>query len=49
MVGRRLGSGFSTMWDGIPRCVTNVGEADDGGKVTKVCRLRDLMFSRRRF
>ena len=49
VVGRRFGSGFSTMWDGIPPCVTNVGETDDGGKGTKVCRLRDLMFSRRRF
>ena len=35
MVGRRFGSGFSTMWDGIPPCVTNVGEADAGGKGTK--------------
>ena len=49
MVGRRFGSGFSTMWDGIPPCVTNVGDADDGGKGTKVCKLRDRMFSRRRF
>ena len=35
MVGRRFDSGFSTMWDGIPPCVTNVGEADAGGKGTK--------------
>ena len=48
MVGRRFGSGFSTMWDGIPPCVTNVGGADDGSKGTKVCKLRDLMLSRRR-
>ena len=34
------------MWDGIPPCVTNVGDADDGGKGTKVRRLRDLMLSR---
>ena len=35
-MGRRFGSGFSTMWDGIPPCVTNVGGADDGGKGTNV-------------
>ena len=46
MVGRRFGSGFSTMWDGIPPCVTNVGGADVGGKGTNVCKLRDLMFSK---
>ena len=40
---------FSTMWDGIPPCVTIVGGADDGGKGTNVCKLRDLMLSRRRF
>ena len=49
VVGRRFGSGFSTMWDGIPPCVTIVGGADDGGKGTNVCKLRDLMLSRRRF
>ena len=36
VVGRRLGSGFSTMCDGMPPCVTIVGDTDDGGKGTKV-------------
>ena len=36
-MGRRFGSGFPTMWDGIPPCVTNVGGADDGGRGTNVC------------
>ena len=48
-MGRRFGSGFSTMWDGIPPCVTIVGGVDDGGKGTNVCKLRDLMLSRRSF
>ena len=47
--GTKVWLGFSTMWDGIPPCVTIVGDTDDGGKGTKVCRLRDLMLSRRRF
>ena len=48
-VGRKLGSGFSTMCDGMPPCVTNVGDADDGGNRTKVWRLLDVVRSRRKF
>ena len=49
VVGRRLGSGFSTMCDGMPPCVTIVGDTDDGGKGTKVWRLLDVVRSRRKF
>ena len=49
VVGRRLGSGFSTMCDGMPPCVTIVGDTDDGGKGTKVRRLLDVVRSRRKF
>ena len=48
-VGRRLGSGFSTMCVGMPPCVTIVGDTDDGGNGTKVWRLLDVVRSRRKF
>ena len=49
MVGRRLGSGFSTMRDGMPPWVTMVGDIDDGGRGTKVWRLLGAARSRRTF
>ena len=45
VVGRRFGSGFSTMCDGMPPCVTIVGDTDVGGKGTKVWRLLDVVRS----
>ena len=47
VVGRRFGSGFTTMCDGMPPCDTIVGESDDGGKGTKVRRPLDVGRSRR--
>ena len=37
--GRRYGSGFNTMWEGMPPCDTKVGGPSDVGLGTKVCRL----------
>ena len=48
VVGRRFGSGFTTMCDGMPPCVTIVGDIDDGGKGTKVWRPLDVERSRRK-
>ena len=45
-MGRRFGSGFTTMCDGMPPFVTNV--IDDGGKGTKVWRPLDVERSRRK-
>ena len=36
--GRRNGSGFNTMWEGMPPCDTKVGGPSDVGRGTKVCR-----------
>ena len=36
--GRRYGSGFNTMWEGMPPCDTKVGGPSDVGRGTKVCR-----------
>ena len=36
--GRRYGSGFKTMWEGMPPCDTKVGGPSDVGRGTKVCR-----------
>ena len=36
--GRRYGSGFNTMWEGMPPCETKVGVPSDVGRGTKVCR-----------
>jgi len=36
--GRRYGSGFNTMWEGMPPCDTKVGGPSDVGLGTKVCR-----------
>ena len=47
-MGRRLGSGFTTMWDGRPPCDTMVGESEDGGKGTKVRRPLEDGRSRRK-
>ena len=35
-MGRRLGSGFTTMWVGRPPCDTIVAGAEPGGRGTKV-------------
>ena len=48
MVGRRFGSGFTTMCDGMPPCDTIVRESDDGGKGTKVWRPLDVGRSKRK-
>ena len=48
VVGRRFGSGFTTMCDGMPPCVTIVGDIDDGGRGTKVWRPPDVERSRRK-
>ena len=42
VVGRRLGSGFTTICDGMPPCDTIVGGSEDGGKGTKVWRPLDV-------
>lgn len=42
--GRRNGSGFKTMWEGMPPCDTKVGGPSDVGRGTKVCR--PLVFGR---
>ena len=47
-MGRRLGSGFTTMWVGRPPCDTIVGGIEAGGKGTKVWRPLDAGRSRRK-
>ena len=46
--GRRYGSGFTTMWEGIPPCDTRVGGPSDVGRGTKVCRPLVVGGSKRR-
>ena len=44
--GRRFGSGFKIICDGMPPCDTIVGGFDDAGKGAKVWRLREAGFER---
>ena len=48
MVGRRLGSGFKIICDGMPPCDTTVGRCDEGGKGTNVWRPLDVERSKRK-
>ena len=48
MVGRRLGSGFRIICDGMPPWETIVGGMDDGGKGTNVWRPLEVERSKRK-
>ena len=48
MEGRRFGSGFTIICDGMPPCDTMVGGCDDGGRGTNVRRPLDVGRSKRK-